>query len=398
MSLVRQHLIDPEICIRCNTCEETCPTHAITHDSNNYVVQFETCNWCGDCFTPCPTGAINGIRMVAHPWTIGDQYTWDTLPRDTQPEGGASAVPVEVEAITAIASAGTGGKLVAPASAPKTVINLFTPDAPVIATVTGNMRLTDPGAASDIRHVVLDFGATVFPVVEGQSIGVIAPGVDANGRAHLLRLYSVASPRDGERPGFNNLALTVKRVVVEENGATRRGVASNYVCDLQRGDQVKITGPYGTTFLMPDAPDANLIMICTGTGSAPFRAMTERRRRHMKDTPGKILLFFGARSRGELPYFGPLMKLPKSLIDVELALSREPRLAKRYVQDAMRERAADVARLLEDANTFVYICGLKGMEDGCRDSLVDICRSHGMEWEKLAPRLRAEGRFHVETY
>ena len=266
MSLVRQHLIDPEICIRCNTCEETCPTHAITHDSNNYVVQFETCNWCGDCFTPCPTGAINGIRMVARPWTIGDQYTWDTLPRDAQPEGGASAVPVEVEAITAIASAGTGGKLVAPASAPKTVINLFTPDAPAIATVTGNMRLTDPDAASDIRHVVLDFGATVFPVVEGQSIGVIAPGVDANGRAHLLRLYSVASPRDGERPGFNNLALTVKRVVVEENGATRRGVASNYVCDLQRGDQVKITGPYGTTFLMPDAPDANLIMICTGTG------------------------------------------------------------------------------------------------------------------------------------
>ncbi len=398
MSLVRQHLIDPEICIRCNTCEETCPTHAITHDSNNYVVKFETCNWCGDCFTPCPTGAINGIRMVARAWSIGDQYTWDTLPGDAEPEGGASAVPAEVEQITAIASAGTGGKLVAPASAPKAVINLFTPDSPVIATVTGNMRLTDPGAASDIRHVVLDFGATVFPVVEGQSIGVIPPGADANGKPHFLRLYSVASPRDGERPGFNNLALTVKRVVVEENGVTRRGVASNYVCDLQRGDQVKITGPYGTTFLMPDAADANLIMICTGTGSAPFRGMTERRRRHMMDAPGKILLFFGARSRGELPYFGPLMKLPKSLIDVELALSREPGLAKRYVQDAMRERAEDVARLLQDANTSVYICGLKGMEDGCRDSLAEICHSHGMEWEKLAPRLRADGRFHVETY
>ena len=30
--LIKQHLIDPEICIRCNTCEDTCPIDAITHD------------------------------------------------------------------------------------------------------------------------------------------------------------------------------------------------------------------------------------------------------------------------------------------------------------------------------------------------------------------------------
>ena len=44
--LVRQHLIDPEICIRCNTCEETCPVNAITHDSRNYVV--DPAKWLGD--------------------------------------------------------------------------------------------------------------------------------------------------------------------------------------------------------------------------------------------------------------------------------------------------------------------------------------------------------------
>ena len=37
-SVIRQHLIDPEICIRCNTCEATCPVGAITHDERNYVV------------------------------------------------------------------------------------------------------------------------------------------------------------------------------------------------------------------------------------------------------------------------------------------------------------------------------------------------------------------------
>ena len=34
-TILRQHLIDPEICIRCNTCEETCPVDAISHDTRN---------------------------------------------------------------------------------------------------------------------------------------------------------------------------------------------------------------------------------------------------------------------------------------------------------------------------------------------------------------------------
>ena len=40
MTIMRQHLIDPEICIRCNTCEETCPVNAISHDSRNSIVQW----------------------------------------------------------------------------------------------------------------------------------------------------------------------------------------------------------------------------------------------------------------------------------------------------------------------------------------------------------------------
>ena len=43
MTIMRQHLIDPEICIRCNTCEETCPVDAISHDSRNYVVDASKC-------------------------------------------------------------------------------------------------------------------------------------------------------------------------------------------------------------------------------------------------------------------------------------------------------------------------------------------------------------------
>ena len=64
VEIVRQHLIDPEICIRCNTCEETCPVDAISHDSRNYIVDAAKCNFCNDCISPCPTGAIDNWRQV----------------------------------------------------------------------------------------------------------------------------------------------------------------------------------------------------------------------------------------------------------------------------------------------------------------------------------------------
>ena len=93
--LKKQHLIDPEICIRCNTCEETCPIDAITHDDNNYVVNAEICNYCMDCISPCPTGAIDNWRVVAKPYTLDEQFSWSDLPAQEEIESGDSAVAVE---------------------------------------------------------------------------------------------------------------------------------------------------------------------------------------------------------------------------------------------------------------------------------------------------------------
>jgi benzoyl-CoA 2,3-dioxygenase component A len=214
-----------------------------------------------------------------------------------------------------------------------------------------------------------------------------------------VRLYSVASPREGERPRYNNVALTVKRVTHDHDGKPVDGVASNYLCDLAKGAQVKVVGPFGTSFLMPNHPGSSLLMICTGTGSAPMRAMTERRRRRIGENEGgELMLFFGARSPDELPYFGPLMKLPNDFIDINLAFSRVAGKPKQYVQDLIRARGADVARLLEDENCYVYVCGLKGMEAGVADAFRDVCREHAMDWEALLPKLRERGRYHLETY
>ena len=422
-NVIKQHLIDPEICIRCNTCEATCPVGAITHDSRNYVVDAEKCNLCMACVPPCPTGSIDNWRNMpkVRAYSIEEQLGWDELPgelsdEELQAAGGTPAdeAPAAAPAQASQASAGSApvsafnsasyGATTPPWSAAHPYTNLYGPKAAektITATVTGNVRVTEVGTDYDTHHIVLDFGSTPFPVLEGQSIGIIPPGQDASGRAHHARQYSIASPRNGERAGYNNISLTIKRVLEDHQGNPVRGVASNYMCDLKVGDRVQVIGPFGASFLMPNHPRSHIVMICTGTGSAPMRAMTEWRRRLRasgKFEGGKLMLFFGARTREELPYFGPLQGLPKDFIDISLAFSRTPGQPKRYVQDLMRERAADLAALLQDPNACFYVCGLKAMEEGVVMALRDVATQAGLDWETVGAALKREGRLHLETY
>ena len=423
MTVIKQHLIDPEICIRCNTCETMCPVGAISHDSRNYVVDADKCNWCNACISPCPTGSIDNYRTVirAEAYSLDEQLGWDVLPDEkplpatpVQAEPFEAASPAEAAAPAAPAMAAAAfaapsyGATLPPWSAAHAYTNLYGPKAAqktITATVVGNHRVTEVGAHGhpdyDTHHVVLDFGALPFPVLEGQSIGIVPPGVDAKGRAHHARQYSIASPRNGERPGYNNVSLTVKRVLEDHDGRPVRGVASNFVCDLKVGDPVQVMGPFGSSFLMPNHPRSHIVMICTGTGSAPMRAMTEWRRRLRqsgKFEGGKLMLFFGARTKEELPYFGPLQSLPKDFIDINLAFSRTPGQPKVYVQDLMRQRAADLAPLLADPDAYFYVCGLKSMEEGVVLALSEIARKAGLDWDAVGASLKAQGRLHLETY
>lgn len=417
---IKQHLIDPEICIRCNTCEAICPVSAITHDSRNYVVDAEKCNFCMACVPPCPTGSIDNWRTMPRvkAYSIDAQLGWDSLPPELTPEQlavegvAADAPPAEMPVAPAVPATSDGtainsaqyGATLPPWSAAHAYTHLYGPKAAeksISATVTGNVRVTEAKREYDTHHIVLDFGAMPFPVLEGQSIGIIPPGTDANGRPHHARQYSIASPRNGERPGYNNLSLTIKRVLKDHHGQPVRGVGSNYMCDLQVGDKVQVIGPFGSSFLMPNHPRSNIVMICTGTGSAPMRGMTEWRRRLRqsgKFEGGTLMLFFGARTKEELPYFGPLQSLPKEFIDINFAFSRTPGQPRRYVQDVMRERVAVLGHLLNDPNTYFYVCGLKSMEEGVVLALRDVAQQFGLSWDTVGAALRQEGRLHLETY
>jgi benzoyl-CoA 2,3-dioxygenase component A len=359
----------------------------------------------------------------AHAYSVPEQLTWDELPAEKSPEEIGlrdQPLPVDPVAQVTVPTAQVSGKIVEPGtstystasfnsttppwSAAHPYTQLYGPKghaASIVATVTGNVRVTEQGREYDTHHIVLDFGSISFPVLEGQSIGIVPPGVDANGKPHKPRQYSIASARNGERPGYNNVSLTVKRVLTDHNGNPVRGTASNYVCDLRVGDKVHVVGPFGSTFLMPNHPRSNIVMICTGTGSAPMRAMTEWRRRLResgKFEGGKLLLFFGARTKEDLPYFGPLQTLPKDFIDINFAFSRSPTQPRRYVQDAMRERATDVLKHITDPNSYFFVCGLKSMEEGVIYALRDIAQNAGLDWDKVSQELKTQSRLHMETY
>ena len=170
---IRQHLIDPEVCIRCNTCEETCPIDAITHDDRNYVVDPAICNGCNACISPCPTGSIDNWRIVpiAKAYSIEEQLGWDELPAELTPEQLAAegvsadaqvAVAIE-EAQPPLPAAVSGedefnsaefGATLPPWSAAHAYTNLYGPKQPTTATVVGNFNCTESGFASETHHVV----------------------------------------------------------------------------------------------------------------------------------------------------------------------------------------------------------------------------------------------------
>jgi len=121
--LIQQHLIDPEICIRCNTCEATCPVGAITHDSRNYVVDADKCNLCMACVPPCPTGSIDNWRTMpkAQAYSVTDQLGWDELPTPWTEDAlsqAAGAAPVQTPAASPKASEATVASVSSGATAP----------------------------------------------------------------------------------------------------------------------------------------------------------------------------------------------------------------------------------------------------------------------------------------
>ena len=156
-------------------------------------------------------------------------------------------------------------------------VNIYRPKTPYEGTVIENYSLLKEGAIGRVNHITFDLKDSdpFLNYVEGQSIGIMPAGEDANGKPHKLRLYSIASTRHGDDFNGNTVSLCVRQLQYEKDGETINGVCSTYLCDIKPGDKVKITGPVGKEMLLPDEEDANIVMLATGTGIAPMRAYLE---------------------------------------------------------------------------------------------------------------------------
>lgn len=206
--------------------------------------------------------------------------------------------------------------------------NLYKPKDPYSAKVVFNTTLTGPDAG-EVCHMVFDHKGKL-PYAEGQSIGVVAKGLQENGKPHKLRLYSIASSAPGDYGDANTVSLCVKRLIYnDDEGKEVKGVCSNYLCDLKDGDEVDITGPVGTALLLPKDPNATVIMLATGTGIAPFRSFLWRY--FMEKHPdfefgGKAWLFLGVPTTSALLYddeFKKMKEMGGDKFQYDYAISRE---------------------------------------------------------------------------
>jgi ferredoxin--NADP+ reductase len=290
-------------------------------------------------------------------------------------------------------------------------VNLYKPKDPFLGTVTGNYSLLAEGAIGRVNHITFDLSGGNLHYVEGQSIGIIPDGEDAAGKPHKLRLYSIASTRHGDDCADNTVSLCVRQLQYEKDGETVNGVCSTFLCDIEPGAKVKITGPVGKEMLLPTDEEANIIMLATGTGIAPMRAYlrrmfdTEERAKNPEyQFRGKAWLFMGVPTTPNLLYEEDFQNYLSAFPDhfrYTKAISREQNNAsggRMYIQDRVLEHADEIFALIEDPKTHVYMCGLRGMEPGIDEAMTAAASAKGLDWSQLRPSLKKQERWHVETY
>ncbi len=292
-------------------------------------------------------------------------------------------------------------------------VNIYRPNSPYIGKCLSNEELVGEGGIGTVRHLIFDISGGDLRYLEGQSIGIIPPGTDKKDKPHKLRLYSIASTRHGDAVDDKTVSLCVRQLEYKhpESGEMVYGVCSTFLCNLKPGDDLKITGPTGKEMLLPEDPNANVIMLATGTGIAPFRAYlwrmfleNERKANPDYQFNGFAWLIFGIPTSPNILYKNELEELQQQYPDnfrLTYAISREqknPEGGRMYIQDRVAEHADELWKMIQQQNTHTYICGLKGMEGGIDQALTVAAAKDGVTWSEYQRQAKREGRWHVETY
>jgi ferredoxin--NADP+ reductase len=292
-------------------------------------------------------------------------------------------------------------------------VNTYKNKAPFTAKVVSVKRIVGPEATGETCDIVMSHGGKM-PYWEGQSYGVIPPGVNPkNGKPNTVRLYSIASSRYGDDMTGTTTTLCVRRATywcpeLKADDPAKKGICSNFLCDSKPGQELSLTGPSGKVMLIPESnPKADLIMVATGTGIAPYRSFL--RRLFVEKTPygevyqGLAWLFLGVANSDALLYDDEWQAILKSHPDnfkLDYALSREQKNkdgGKMYIQDKVAEYSDEIFTRM-DNGAHMYFCGLKGMMPGITDMLESVSKEKGIVWEEKLKEWKKAGQWHVEVY
>lgn len=268
------------------------------------------------------------------------------------------------------------------------------------ATVLKTEPITEEGAEVEVRELVMEVDKPGFSFEVGQSIGVLVEGEPAFGKPLHHRLYTVADTPETQPDDKPEITIVVRRCsyIDEYSGEEYIGVNSNFLCDRKPGDEVTITGPFGIPWTVPEDKHANLVLIGMGTGIAPFRAFVKHIHRNVPEWRGKIWLLMGAQSGLELLYMNKQRDDFANYYDEDTfeafkALSPRPEWADPIAWDyAIEDRAEEIAELLGQESTYVYVAGQKRIRDSL-DALFGALTGSTDAWEQKKAGLIAQDRW-----
>jgi ferredoxin-NADP reductase len=150
------------------------------------------------------------------------------------------------------------------------------------------------------------------------------------------------------------------------------GAATALFEALDEGQQIQASGPYGRFCLQDKDANGRYLLVGTGTGVTPYRAMLPALAQRMVDNPAlEVVLLFGARTPAELIYGDDFYAFAAAhprfrfvpCFSRELPADPSPDTRSGYVQGALADLAPD------PANDIAYLCGNPNMVDACFEAL-----------------------------
>jgi cytochrome P450/NADPH-cytochrome P450 reductase len=155
------------------------------------------------------------------------------------------------------------------------------------------------------------------------------------------------------------------------------GVASHYLAEALPGTKVSVsTRPSNAAFHLPESLETPIIMICAGTGLAPFHGFIQERAIQAANgrTLGEALLFFGCDHPDvDFLYRDELLAWEKAgVVKVRPAFSKAPAGQVSYVQHRLWQDRAEVIALINQ-NARIFVCGDgRRMAPGVRETFTRI--------------------------